>query len=57
MALRSIWSQLRIVDTTMEALMLEDCLAASTEAMERFEGQHEAAAFIKQRMDFLYQPT
>ena len=46
---------MKILDTTMPEMMLQDVLELAHKAFECFSTQNEIAAYVKQRMDTMYQ--
>jgi dynein light chain LC8-type len=48
---------IKILDSNMDDLMLQDTLEMAYKAFSQFENQNEMAAYIKQEMDATYQPT
>ncbi len=48
---------IKILDTTMPELMLQDALEIAYKAYDTFSSQNAIAAYVKQKMDDMYQPT
>lgn len=48
---------IKILDTNMPEMMLQDALEFAYKGFNSLQSQNEMAAFIKQKMDAMYQPT
>ncbi len=47
----------KILDTGMSDMMLQDALEIAYKGFNSFRNQNEIAAYVKQKMDDMYQPT
>jgi len=48
---------IQILDSNMADMMLQDTLELAYKSYIQFENQNEMAAYVKQRLDEMYQPT